>query len=80
MTTAEQKRRAAQQRRGHAEQAVRQALDGNALSIPSVDGIPCLIGPGRKRIMVVAVPDEIHVVAIVTEASEVRMVEVHADA
>jgi len=80
MVTAAEKRRVAQERRGRALQAVRQALDDKALSIPAVDGIPCLIGPGSKHIMVVAVPDDIHAVAIVTEAGEVRMVAVHADA
>jgi hypothetical protein len=76
MATAEQQRRAAQERRHSAVQAVTEALAGAAFSAASVNGMPCLIGPGGRRIVVVALHADTDAVAIVTAAGEVSMVEV----
>jgi hypothetical protein len=63
MVTAIEKRKAAQKRRGRAVVAVRAALNGNGISTAAVDNMPCLIGPGGKHILVVALPDAIDTVA-----------------
>jgi hypothetical protein len=80
MVTATEKRKADQKRRGHAVVAVRAALNGYGISTAAVDNMPCLIGPGGKHILVVALPDAIDTVAIVASDGTVRMVEVRADA
>jgi hypothetical protein len=80
MVTATEKRKAAQERRGRAVVAVRAALNGYGVSTAAVDGIPCVIGPGGKHILVVALPDAIDTVAIVAPDGTVRMVDLRADA